>query len=123
MTDSKAKKSDYVRVSSEDKTYLKQLSLEAQMRNGGVEVPMGEFVSEALELHRKANLKAADAPVIAQEDRSLSSKEQASVDQFLAFLRSAPKEDVHMVLSLMARFSSNLKENSLKTPERRFSSR
>lgn len=51
------------------------------------------------------------------------SKDLPAVEQFRAFLKSAPKEDVHMVLSLMARFTANVKEDSERSSERRTKSR
>ena len=59
---------------------------------------------------------------LSNDDSSASAKEAESVSRFRQFLRSAPKGDVHMVLSLIARFSGE-NDNALNLPERRSAGR
>jgi hypothetical protein len=55
--------------------------------------------------------------------RVSATKDVLAVEQFRSFLKEAPKEDVHIVLSLIARFSGSSKENALNLPERKAVSR
>ena len=41
-----------------------------------------------------------------------SSKEQEMLESFLTFVRSAPKEDIHLVQSLIARFTKQAAEQA-----------
>jgi hypothetical protein len=41
-----------------------------------------------------------------------SAKEQEMLEAFLGFLRSAPKEDIHLVQSLIARFTKQAQERA-----------
>lgn len=70
-------------------------------------------VREAIALLKAAN--SSSAP----QKSMISSKEAGQLEQFREFLRSAPKQDVHMVLSLMERFTDDVKETSQKFLERK----
>ena len=59
----------------------------------------------------------------AESQRGGTKKEQAAVDQFLAFYRSAPKEEVHIVLSHLARHREISPESNISVVEKKASGR
>jgi hypothetical protein len=77
----------------------------------GVEPTLTQLLEQAVEQFVGRPAEELESPPTAKE-KSLN-------DQFVSFVRSAPKADVQLVLSLMARFSEDRTKHNQSFEERR----
>jgi hypothetical protein len=85
------------------------------------EINFQRFVVRALEafVADEASLPSSEGSV----KTTGTAKEQKHVSEFLEFLRTGEKSDVHTVLSLIARLSAHRSEMGESLPERKLHSR
>ena len=124
MFDSKDDKTSQKRgaIKLDGATYRRiKLRQAAEYARTGGEPTMSEVMAAAMDALDAAG---SSSPLRVSEQLTdvasigASKKELIMLESFLGFVRSAPKGDVHMVLSLIARFSGE-NDNALNIPERR----